>query len=37
VTQAYKQDVALPAGQPGAYNGNIFCAVTHNFDRMARW
>lgn len=37
LTQAFQQDVSLPGGLPAAYNGNIVCAVTRNFDRMARW
>lgn len=37
VTQAFQQDISLPAGLTAQYNGNITCAVTRNFDRMARW
>jgi hypothetical protein len=37
LTQAYQQDFSLPAGLTAAYNGNIVCAVTRNYDRMARW
>lgn len=37
LTQAYQQDIALPSGLPAAYNGNIVCAVSRNYDRMARW
>jgi hypothetical protein len=35
--QAFQEDIALPSGLTGAYNGNIVCAVTRNFDNMAQW